>query len=157
MDYENMIPVIGTIQTIRLRPNSCDEYIISLDTFDEPANIILTRDTFVVDNIQMYQGMRIAVFYSSMSPMPMIYPPQYQAMVVTLMQEDENVTLKYFDPTLTAEDFSLRLNVDPSTDITTKNGQIFTCNPGNNYLIVYYGATTRSIPPQTSPNRIIVL
>ena len=157
MDYENMIPVIGNIQTIRLKTNSCDEYIISLETSAEPVNIILSRDTFVIDSIQMYQGMRIAVFYSGTAPMPLIYPPRYQAVIVTVLQEDENITLKYFDPTLTAEDHSLRLNVDPSTDITTKNGQIYTCNPGNNYLLVYYGPTTRGIPPQTSPDRIIVM
>jgi len=157
MDYENMISVIGNIQTIRLKANSCDEYIISLDTSIEPVNIILSRDTCVIDSIQMYQGMRIAVFYSSTAPMPLIYPPQYNAVMVAVLQENENITLKYFDSTLTAVDHSLVLNVNPSTDITTKNGQIYTCNPGDNYLLVYYGPTTRSIPPQTSPDRIIVL
>jgi len=156
MDYENMIPVIGTIQTIRLMTNSCDEYMISLAADDEVVNIILSRDTFVVDNIQMYQGMRIAAFFDALAPVPLIYPPQYRALMIAVLQEDENITLKYFGPTLTAEGQSLRLNIDPATDITSKNGQIYTCNPGNNYLMVFYGTTTRSIPPMTSPNRIIV-
>jgi len=156
MNYENLVPVIGTIETIRLRSSSCDEYVLSLDTPEGPVTIILTSDTFIVDSLQMYQGMRIAAFYDSTAPALLIYPPQHQATLITVLQEEDSVVLKYFDTTLTAEDQSLRLNVEPSTDVTSKNGQMYACNPANNYLLVYYSAATRSIPPQTTPNRIIV-
>lgn len=156
MILDNLIPITGTIQTIRLRANSCDEFILSLDVAGEPVNIILTQGTDVVDSIQMYQGMCIVAFYDGTSPVPLIYPPQYRAVVIAVLQQDESAALKYFDATLMAEDQSLRLNINPSTDITTHNGQVYTCNPGDNYLLVFYSVTTRSIPPQASPNRIII-
>ena len=58
---------------------------------------------------------------------------------------------------LTAADNSLRLNIARNTEILTLNGQRFSCPPGGNFLLVYYSVTTRSIPPQTTPRRIIVL
>lgn len=54
-------------------------------------------------------------------------------------------------------DQSLKLNIAPSTEIMTSNGQRFTCSLGGQLLVVYYSATTRSIPPQTTPRRIIVM
>ncbi|MDY3022040.1 MAG: hypothetical protein SOS50_07710 [Oliverpabstia sp.] len=65
--------------------------------------------------------------------------------------------LNYFDRNLLAGDGSLQLNIGRNTEITTLNGQSFPCSPGNRSLLVYYTATTRSIPPQTTPQRIIVL
>ena len=65
--------------------------------------------------------------------------------------------LNRFDRNLTAEDNSLQLNVARNTNIETINGQNTGCNLGNQTLLVYYTATTRSIPPQTTPRRIVVL
>ena len=63
----------------------------------------------------------------------------------------------YFNNRLEAVNNSLKLNVGRGTDVVTPNGQRFTCNLRNRLLIVFYGATTRSIPPQTTPDKIIVM
>ena len=47
--------------------------------------------------------------------------------------------------------------VSPSTQIMTSNGQRFNCSLEGQLLIVYYSAATMSIPPQTTPRRIIVV
>lgn len=41
--------------------------------------------------------------------------------------------------------------------LRTENGQNFTCSPGGRVLLVYYTTTNRSLPPQTTPRRIIVM
>ncbi|MCI8326146.1 MAG: hypothetical protein HFI37_00045, partial [Lachnospiraceae bacterium] len=86
-----------------------------------------------------------------------IFPPQYRAQIVTALGRNEQVTLKFFNRNLVAQDRSLQLNVAPSTMISTINGQRVNCNLGNRTLLVYYTATTRSIPPQTTPGKIVVL
>ena len=67
--------------------------------------------------------------------------------------------MKYVDLHIhtTASDGSLQLNIAGGTVIKTLNGQNITCNLGGHMLLVYYTVTTRSIPPQTTPRKIIVL
>ena len=62
----------------------------------------------------------------------------------------------YFNERLLSSENPLQLNISPNTRVTTANGQRYVCGIGNNLLMVYYSATTRSIPPQTTPERIIV-
>ena len=99
----------------------------------------------------------MAAFYDTSLPAPAIYPPQYQAELVTVLRQNQNVTLDYFDRNLVSEDNSLKLNLSPTTRISTLNGQRFSCNPGDEELLVYYTNTTFSIPAQTAPQRIIVM
>ena len=68
-----------------------------------------------------------------------------------------NVKVDYFNEKLLSSDGMLKLNIAPSTQVVLENGQLFTENPANRYLIVVYGATTRSIPAQTSPEQIVVM
>ena len=65
--------------------------------------------------------------------------------------------VSFFNSQLLSSDGSLRLNIAPSTQILLENGQLFNRNPANRNLIVVYGATTRSIPAQTTPSQIIVM
>ena len=87
----------------------------------------------------------------------MLFRSQYQAKLVAVLMRDEQIMLNEFDRNLTARDGSLQLNLARNTNIETMNGQRVSCNPGNQTLLVYYTVTTRSIPPQTTPRRIVVL
>lgn len=101
--------------------------------------------------------MRVAAFYDSSQPVLLIFPPQYRALLVTALGRNEQVTLNFFDRNLTAEDNSLQINVAGNTMVRTANGQEYRCNLANQILLVYYTMTTRSIPPQTTPSKIIVM
>ncbi len=156
MAYENYQKVIGTIQEIS-RGDSCCSQMISVMTDNGIVNFIVSGETQIIDNIRLRRGMRIAAFYDSSLPVPAIYPPQYQAELITVLRRNQEVTLKYFDENLVAEDNSLRLNLSPVTKIMTANGQYFQCSPENAELLVYYMTTTFSIPPMTTPQKIIVM
>lgn len=156
MDYTNLVPVIGIIVNIT-RGNDCCSQMLSLRTEDGIVNFFLSMDTIVIDSRQLRQGMRVAAFYDSTLPVPLIFPPQYQARLITLLGRNEQIMLNYFDSDLTAADNTLQLNIAGGTLIRTLNGQNITCNLGDHTLLVYYTVTTRSIPPQTTPRRIIVL
>lgn len=157
MNYENLIPVTGVIMDITPYNDDCCIQMLSLNVEGQQVNIMMTQDTFVVDTMRIMPGMRVAAFYDSMRPVPLIYPPQFRADILAVLRPEEDVTLAYFDSNLTAEDGSLKLNLYQSTIISTLNGQAYLCPPDSHYLIVYYAATTRSIPPQTAPTRVIVL
>lgn len=156
MNYRSYQKVIGVIQDIR-RGSSCCTQLISVKTDNGIVNFVMSGATMVVDNIRLRRGMRIAVFYDTNLPVPAIFPPQYQAEIITSLRREQNIMLNYFDETFTAQDNSLKLNIDAMTRIETQNGQRFLCQPGNSELLVYYTFTTFSIPPQTAPQRIIVM
>lgn len=156
MMFSSYEKVTGVIRDIR-NGGSCCSMIIAVDTEGEVVNFVVSGDTGVVDNVRLRRGMRVTAFYDTSLPAPAIFPPQYQAELVTALRSGQDVTLKFFDDTLTAEDGSLKLNISPLTSIRTMNGQRFMCSPESQELLVYYSSVTKSIPPQTSPQRIIVM
>ena len=156
MDYANLVPVIGMIVNIT-RGNDCCSQMLSLRTENGIVNFAVDMDTVIIDSRQLRQGMRVAAFYDSNLPVPLIFPPQYRAQIITILGRNEQVMLNYFDEDLTAADGSLALNLSAGTVVKTINGQNITCNLGDHLLLVYYTVTTRSLPPQTTPRKIIVL
>ena len=69
----------------------------------------------------------------------------------------ENVKVDYFDSDLVSSDGKLKLNIAPTTQVVLENDQSFTKIPKNRDLIVVYGASTKSIPAQTVPYKVIVI
>ena len=156
MEFEAFEQIVGVIQSI-VPGDSCCTQMISVMTENGIVNLYVSMDTIIIDNVRLRRGMRVAAYYNRNLPAPAIYPPQYHAQLITVLRQNQDVMLSYFDDSLLAEDGSLQLNIGSVTRMSTINGQIFTCNPGGNDLLVYYSAMTRSIPPQTTPQRIIVL
>ncbi len=55
------------------------------------------------------------------------------------------------------EAHTLQLNLDGSVEVRTTNNQLFQGSPAGHNLVVEYDSSTRSIPAQTTPKRIVVL
>lgn len=157
MNFANFVPVIGTIRSIEQGTDCCSRMVSLRTTGRELLNFLVTPETIVIDSRQLRPGMRIAAFYDKSLPVPLIYPPQYRAQMITALGRNEQIMLNYFNGSLTATDQSLQLTPGRMTEIRTVNGQEFNCRLGNQALLVYYTETTRSIPPQTTPRRIIVV
>lgn len=149
------VPVTGTILNIT-RGNDCCSQMMSVRSSNGIVNFVINPETLVVDSRQLRSGMKVAAFYDSSLPVPLIFPPQYRAQIVTVIGRNEQVMLNFFDRNLLAGDGSLRLNLGRNTIIKTVNGQNFNCSPGNRFLLVYYTITTASLPPQTTPRKIVV-
>ena len=105
----------------------------------------------------MALGDMVTGFYDANAAVPLIFPPQFRAIVMAKDELYQNVKVDYFNDQLVSSDNNLKLNIAPWTKILLENWQAFTKNPANRNLIVVYGATTRSIPAQTSPYKIIVM
>lgn len=156
MDYTNYVPILGTILSITNEGDCCSQ-MMSLRTGNGIVNFRINSETTVIDSRQLRVGMQVAAFYDSSLPVPLIFPPQYTAQLVTVVGRNEQVMINHFNNNLVATDNSLQLNISRNTIIRTINGQNFNCNLGNQNLLVYYTVTTRSIPPQTTPRKIVVL
>ena len=156
MAYRNFKPVIGTIINMA-RGNDCCSQMMSLRTENGIVNFMITPETRIIDSRPLRSGLRVAAFYDASLPVPLIFPPQYMAQIITVLGRDEQVMINEFNRNLVAADNSLQLNIARNTRIETINGQNTSCSPGNQTLLVYYTTTTRSIPPQTTPRRVIIL
>ena len=156
-NFASLAPVIGTVISIRPQPGDCTMQMLSLSTETGPVNFIISPDTHILNDTRLRAGMRVVAYYDASLPVPLIFPPQYRALLISTLRPGEQVNLSRFDRSLTAMDRSLRLNVVPSTTVQTLNGQNFSCPLGGRVLLVFHSNTTRSIPPQTTPRKIVVL
>jgi len=120
------------------------------------VNFVISPSTYFVNHEVVRAGEWVTGYYDGDAPVPMIYPPQYRALIVVKEGNFQNVKVDFFNQQLVSSDGQLQLNLSPSTVMSLKNGQPFTKSPANRNLIVMYGPTTRSIPAQTTPYEIVV-
>lgn len=120
------------------------------------VNFVISPSTYFVNYEIVSIGDQITGYYDGDAPVPLIYPPQYRALVVAKESNYQNVKVDFFDEQLVSSDGQLKINLSVYTPILLANGQPFSRYPGNRNLIVTYGPTTRSIPAQTTPYKIIV-
>lgn len=171
MNYDRMNPyrrnsfgaVTGTIVDMvptrmgNRRAEGCMIFTTVEDMDGNTVNFILSPSTFVVDWETLSVGMRCTFWYRTDAPTPLIYPPQYTAVVAAQEKNDRMVDVGYYNTSMVNEAQTLQLNIDGSVDIRTTNNQYFQGSPANHNLVVIYGTSTRSIPAQTTPEEIIVL
>ena len=131
--------------------------ILTLQNNETIVNFIMAPFTFLVDYDSISVGDFAVGFYDGMAPAITIYPQQYQAIVMTKDKPYQNVKVDTFDSNLVSSDGQLKLNVTSDTKIIMQNGQEFTDSITDKTLVVVFGATTRSIPAQTTPYYIVVL
>lgn len=120
------------------------------------VNFVISPTTYFVYAETVNAGDMITGYYDGDAPVPLIYPPQYQALIIVKENNVENVKVDFFNSQFVSRDGQLKLNLSPNTPILLRNWQPFTKNPANHNLIVIYGPTTRSIPAQTTPLEVIV-
>lgn len=155
-------PVEGTITSISAMQTTvsdrfgCTLIFAILTRSRETINIVVTQDTYVMNQQQFQRGDQITAFYDNMAPVPLIFPPQYRAVAIIPTRMGQQVTLDYFNRNLTSSDGTLRLNHVAATDVRLQNGQRFLGTLGDQILLVTYTITTRSIPAQTTPSMIVV-
>jgi hypothetical protein len=135
----------------------CYKLMTVEDRMGSVVNFVITPNTYFVDHVIVSIGDRVTGYYDGDAPVPLIYPPQYRALIIVKEQPNQNVKVDFFDRQLVSKDGQLKLNLSPYTQLLLTNGQHFSRTPGNRDLIVIYGPSTKSIPAQTTPYRIIVL
>lgn len=105
--------------------------------------------------ITLQEGDAFTAFIYANQPMILIYPPQYTATAIVKTSNDGMVETGTFNKELVNENNSLKLNVSADTRIVNEAGEQLSTFTGGDAL-VFYTASTRSIPAQTTPSKIIV-
>lgn len=157
LSFLGIITAINDISTGSEEPSGCNKLISVQNRDGNIVNFIVRPETYFVDHVLVTVGDPVIGFYDANAPVPLIYPPQYQAVVMTKATVGQNVKVDYFNSQMISSDGMLKINISPFTQILLENGQAFTKNPANRNLIVVYGSTTMSIPAQTIPYKIIVM
>ena len=155
--FYGIITMISDLRLGNSQSMGCYNLITVQSNNGSIVNFLITPTTYFVNHAIMSVGDLVVGFYDLNAPVPLIYPPQFQAIVMSKLMPGQNVKVDYFNEELLSSDGTLKLNISPFTQIVLENGQIFNGIPANHDLIVIYGPTTRSIPAQTTPYKIIVI
>ena len=139
------------------RVNGCMIFVTLEDMEGNTVNFIMTPSTYVLDFETLSVGMLCTFWYATNVPMPLIYPPQYNAVVAAQEKNGRNVNVAFYNTSMVNEEHTLELNLDATVEVRTTNNQYYQGSPANHSLVVVYGSSTRSIPAQTTPSKIVVL
>lgn len=157
-EYSSFTAVVETVNSLSQSENS---KIVSLkDEEGSPINMIINEDTYIIGK----ETIEIGDTVSGNLPMLMIYPPLYRPEVVVVHNSDRDVKVDTFNEDLVSSDNMLKLNIpefsgdtEDSVEVVTKEGKGFIGDLRNKRLAVIYKTSTKSIPAQTVPDKIIVL
>ena len=136
------------------------------DDQNNTVNLMITDDTLVYDNLgnkkalsDLTDGSKITVFTGSYEPTPL--PVQYTANVIIINGDKEgNVNADTYladEEGYTNAANTLNIAAADDTKIVDKNEKEYKGDLDKNDLIVFYGASTKSIPAQTTPTKVVVL
>lgn len=138
------------------------------DDQNNTVNLKITDDTLVYDNLgnkkalsDLTDGTKITVFTGSYEPTPLILPVQYTANVIIINGDQEgNVNVDTYladEEGYTNVANTLNIAAADDTKIVDKDEKEYKGDLNKNDLIVFYGASTKSIPAQTTPTKVVVL
>ncbi|MGR3766272.1 hypothetical protein [Rossellomorea sp. NS-SX7] len=154
--FQGTVTLISDFMIGQNGEEGCYKLISVMDDSGATVNFVVEPSTYFVDHEIVGTGDRVTGYYDGNAPVPLIYPPQYRALIMVKESPARNVKVDYFNSQLVSSDGSLKLNGSPYTQVLLTNGQLFTGNPANRNLIVVYGPSTKSIPAQTIPYKVIV-
>jgi len=140
-------------------------YVTIEDTEGNKTVFIICDDTIFPFSSDIVVGETITGWFLTNAPVPMIYPPQYTAVVlvadapdyasvrVNLFHTWEDYAEGYF----VSVDRSFAFQINDSTEVILEDGFEFIGNDFNNRrAIVIYGISTHSIPEIALAHKVIV-
>ncbi|BCN30516.1 hypothetical protein [Anaeromicropila herbilytica] len=155
--FEGRINSIEDFYTSSKAESGCTKLISVVNREGAIFNFVVTTETYFINHVTVQVGDIVVAFYDTSLPAPMIYPPQFRAVVIGIVSDSYSIAVDFFNKRLTNRTRTLQLNIGPETIVMLTNDQLFSGSPGNHNLAVLYDITTRSIPAQTTPLQVIVL
>lgn len=128
----------------------------------------ISKDTIILndetkdfqDKDKLEKGQVVSAYYGKNTPMTMSIPAQLTPDVIVVKESENPATIHIsnFNEDLVSSDNKLKLNLSEDTIIVDENGnKVEKEDIANNDLIVFYTISTRSIPAQTTPEKIVVM
>lgn len=124
----------------------------------QPIVFIIDEQTVLAGEAAIAVGDTLIGFYDTRMPMTMIYPPQIHALAAAVTDPVQQTwMMAEFNDDLIDIDGTLMLTIGDETILRNPDGTAFTGELAGHILLVRYGASTRSIPAQTTPDEVIVM
>ena len=161
----NYISYSGTIREIRGEGEQSAIVVQTGDQWEDAIVFNLNQDVLLLNDStketftgSFEVGQRVTAYYPENSPMAMSMPPIAQPTVIVVNSNKRvgSIHVGYFDETLTSHDGQLKIILGANMQIVDRDGKPVTKIAGKR-LVVFYTTSTRSIPAQTTPEKIIVL
>lgn len=167
-EASNFVKFSGVITDITNDKNQVALTVVTEE--DEPTTTIFTLDNNVlllngtnaeaVKKESFQVGQKIDAYYDKNKPMILIYPARVTPEIL-IVQDKEKVSfskVSKFDQDMISLDGELKLNISKETEIFNENGEVITKEDlEGKELIVFYNITTKSIPAQTVPTKIVAV
>lgn len=167
---QKFVPFSGTISEVRPFYDADQKevpgnYYVLVDADKESAedwgaqvNFAINEHTYMLNDNELKVGSKFVGYYDQSAPMLMIYPPQLTAVVAGVdVEEKSTIKIAYFDENGVSADNELKILNTDKAEIILQNGEKFDGDLTNRLLVVFYDISTKSLPPQTSPKKIVVL
>ena len=136
--------------------NNQEEILI----ISELVKIYDNKSYSVIDITEIEVGRRIFIYYHENTPMMMSMPPKYVPQLVVVDRNEDYVDHKfaYFDEDLVSEDNTVQigdgfLNIVESIEYRPLIKELLV----NHQLLIFYKASTRSIPAIVNPEKVIII
>lgn len=149
----------GTIEKV----NSSENITYFTVKDGDQTNILeIAKDTLVFDNtgkkVELKEGDKVVAYTFANKPQKLIYPPQFNPDVVIVETKEAGfVEVDYFFESLTNTYDMLKLSIGENTELLNKKGEkVAAKDLAEKNLVVFYTASTKSIPAQTTPSKVIV-
>lgn len=165
-DATDFVRATGVITNIENRDN---DLMVTVENEKELITIFRIQDKTLLFNSgttnqmkasDLKKDMKVEAYYDKNKPMILIYPAQITPELFIVMDEEEKGSVKVgkFDEDFLSLDKELKLNIGEKTTIVNQEGKkIEKADLKGKELVVFYSITTRSLPPQTPPTKIIAL
>ena len=117
----------------------------------------ISSDAYIDGSVKIQNGADIICFYNPKEATPKKAPATFSLEAAVGQSAAANVMLDWFDTDLVNEGNTLKLNNVDKAEVVSSGGEKYAGTIKNMKLLVFYGASTRSMPAQTSPTKIVVL
>lgn len=147
--------VLNTLESI-IRVENSDGMMID---FVIGKNTILTDANGIIEVKDLVKGDKIKVYYVMPEIMTLQYPMKVTASIAVKTDESNpgDVFVGMLDENNLATDGSLVVHVNEDSIILDSEGHVYEGELKDNVVMVYYKIQTMSLPPQTNPEKIVVL
>ena len=142
------------------------------DNYENTINYVPGEDTLVFDAQgnqlslgDVKAGDLLTVYTGAYTPAPMIMPPQYQAEIIIIEDPEAESPVFTCADTFVADEEgmlvglgnTLALNMSEDVEVVDREGQACEAELENMDLLVFYDVSTKSIPAQTTPLKVVLL
>ncbi|WP_262177670.1 copper amine oxidase N-terminal domain-containing protein [Saccharococcus sp. Marseille-Q5394] len=165
-DASEYVRAIGVITNIEDRDNDLmvtvenEQGLITIFRIQDKTLLFNSGTTNDMKPTDLKKDMKVEAYYDKNKPMILIYPAQITPELFFVIDKEKQGSVKVgkFDEDFLSLDKELKLNIGEETTIVNEEGKkISKAELKGKELVVFYSITTRSLPPQTPPTKIIAL